>query len=146
MWTNLRIMQIKHIDNTVQENIELLKRLQKDCLPYDKVYDVSNGAWWVAYQDGKPIAFAGVVRSSRWNDTGYLCRSGVIRSARGRGVQKRLIRVRQLYAKKMGWSWLISDTYHNPPSSNSLISCGFRLFDPTNPWGAKGTLYWRKKL
>jgi hypothetical protein len=23
---------------------------------------------------------------------------------------------------------------------------GFRLFDPSVPWGAKGTLYWRLKL
>jgi hypothetical protein len=41
---------------------------------------------------------------------------------------------------------LITDTYLNPASSNSLISCGFRLFEPSNPWGARGTLYWRKKL
>jgi len=139
-------MKIKHIDTSLEENVELLKKLQKECLPHDKPYDITTGDWWIAYQDHKPIAFAGVIRSLRWSDTGYLCRSGVIRSHRGRGVQKRLIRVRQLYAKKMGWAWLITDTYHNPPSSNSLISCGFKLFDPTVPWGAKGTLYWRKKL
>lgn len=139
-------MNIKHIDSSVIENSELLYKLQKECLPYDKLYDVSQGAWWVAYKNDRPVGFAGIVRSSRWCDTGYLCRSGVIRSARGQGVQKRLIRVRQLYAKKMGWAWLITDTYHNPPSSNSLISCGFKLFEPTLPWGAKGTLYWRKHL
>lgn len=139
-------MKIKHIDTSVKENATLLYALQKECLPCDTIYNVADGAWWIAYQDGKPIGFAGLVRSSRWNDTGYLCRAGVIRGARGRGVQKRLIRVRALYAKKMGWTWLITDTYHNPPSSNSLISCGFKLFDPSAPWGAKGTLYWRKKL
>jgi GNAT superfamily N-acetyltransferase len=139
-------MQIKQIDTSVSGNAELLIRLQKECLPYDKIYDVSYGTWWVAYQDHRAIAFAGLVPSSRWLDTGYLCRSGVIAKSRGRGVQKRLIRVRQTYAKKMGWAWLITDTYHNPPSSNSLISCGFRLFEPSAPWGARGTLYWRKKL
>jgi GNAT superfamily N-acetyltransferase len=139
-------MKIKHIDTSVQANIDVLNKLQKECLPYDKPYKLSEGDWWVAYQDSKPIAFAGLVRSARWTDTGYLCRSGVIRSARGRGVQKRLIRVRQTYAKKLGWSWLITDTYYNPASSNSLISCGFKLYDPSVPWGAKGTLYWRKKL
>jgi GNAT superfamily N-acetyltransferase len=139
-------MKIKQIDTSVVENVELLYQLQTECLPYDKKYNVSDGVWWIAYQESRPVAFAGVVPSSRWRDTGYLCRSGVIKNYRGRGVQKRLIRVRQAYARKMGWAWLITDTYHNPPSSNSLISCGFRLFDPTNPWGAKGTLYWRKKL
>jgi GNAT superfamily N-acetyltransferase len=142
----INAMKIKQVDTSVVANVELLNTLQKECLPYDKTYDVSDGNWWVAHQDGKSIAFAGLVRSSRWGDTGYLCRSGVIPSARGRGVQKKLIRVRSLYAKKMGWAWLITDTYYNPASSNSLISCGFKLFDPSVPWGARGTLYWRKKL
>jgi hypothetical protein len=140
------MMKIKHIDTNVEENVALLNSLQKICLPYDKPYKVSAGNWWIAYQDNQPIGFAGIVPSARWSDVGYLCRSGVIFSARGRGTQKRLIRVRQIFAKKMGWSWLITDTTDNPPSSNSLISCGFKLYDPSIPWGGKNTLYWRKKL
>ena len=139
-------MKIKHVDTSVKENVELLNRLQKECLPYDKSYNVAEGNWWVAYQDDVPIGFAGVVPSARWSDVGYLCRSGVIYSHRGRGTQKRLIRVRQTFAKKIGWNWLITDTTCNPPSSNSLISCGFRLYEPSVPWGGKNTLYWRKKL
>ena len=49
-------------------------------------------------------------------------------------------------ARRLGWNWLITDTYDNPASSNSLISCGFKLYDPNVPWGTKGALYWRKKL
>jgi len=139
-------MKIKHIDASIEVNKELLLSMQKKILPYDKPFDVNEGNWWIAYQEGKPIGFAGLVRSARWTDTGYLCRAGVIPSARGRGVQKRLIRVRQLYAKKMGWAWLITNTFDNPASANSLISCGYKLYDPSIPWGAKGTLYWRKKL
>lgn len=139
-------MKIKHIDTSVGDNIELLNKLQRECLPSDTLYDVRCGDWWIAVQNGKAVGFAGIVRSARWIDTGYLCRSGVVRGARGHGIQKRLIRVRALFARKMGWAWLITDTYDNPPSSNSLISCGFKLFNPSVEWGAKGTLYWRKKL
>jgi len=139
-------MKIKHIDASIEVNKELLLSMQKKILPYDKPFDVSEGNWWIAYQDGIPIGFAGLVPSARWADTGYLCRAGVICSARGRGVQKRLIRVRQTFAKKIGWEYLITSTYDNPPSSNSLISCGFKLYEPLHPWGAKGTLYFRKKL
>jgi hypothetical protein len=27
-----------------------------------------------------------------------------------------------------------------------LIACGFKLFQPTKPWGFKNALYWRRKL
>jgi hypothetical protein len=27
-----------------------------------------------------------------------------------------------------------------------LIACGFKMFEPSKPWGCKDTLYWRKKL
>jgi hypothetical protein len=29
---------------------------------------------------------------------------------------------------------------------NSLIAIGFKMFNPTKPWGASMTLYWRLKL
>ena len=53
-----------------------------------------------------------------------LCRSGVIKSFRGKGIQKKLIRSRERFSRTLGWKWLITDTTDNPPSSNSLISCG----------------------
>jgi hypothetical protein len=62
------------------------------------------------------------------------------------GLQKRLIRVRERMARELGWAWLITDTFQNPPSANSLISCGFKNFAPTKPWGFAGANYWRKKL
>jgi GNAT superfamily N-acetyltransferase len=82
----------------------------------------------------------------RWIDTGYLCRAGVLSGYRGHGIQKKLIRARIRQAKALGWNWLVTDTYLNPASSNSLIATGFKLFEPSKPWGATQTLYWRKKL
>jgi GNAT superfamily N-acetyltransferase len=67
-------------------------------------------------------------------------------SHRGQGVQKRLIRARIRQARALGWNWLITDTYLNPASANSLIATGFKMYEPSQPWGAKQTLYWRLKL
>lgn len=139
-------MQIKLIDTSVQENFELVNRLQKETLPYDTLYNCREGWWWVAYENNRPCGFAGLVCSSRWTDCGYLCRSGVIREFRGRGLQKRLIRAREKMARRVGFNWLITDTTDNPPSSNSLIALQYRLFNPTIPWAGKHSLYWRKKL
>jgi GNAT superfamily N-acetyltransferase len=138
---------IRLVDAKDPQWYAVISALQLECLPGDTPYDHTIGYWHVAFtEDKKPIAFSGLVPSSRWSDCGYLCRAGVLPDHRGNGLQKRLIRVRIRQAKANGWAWLITDTYKNPPSSNSLISCGFKLFDPTVPWGAKGTLYWRYRI
>jgi len=140
-------MKIKRVDIRNLQIQDQLLVLQKKCLPSDAPFDTSQGYWWTVYDSHNlPCAFAGLVPSVRWLDTGYLCRAGVLPSHRGQGVQKRLIRARIRQARALGWDWLITDTYDNPASSNSLISTGFKLFDPSKPWGAKGTLYWRLKL
>ena len=140
-------MQIKRANLQSAEAQNVLSALQLICLPYDKPYPTNTGWWWIATNnDCEPIGFAGVVPSMRWADTGYFCRAGVVPDARGKGLQKRLIRVRIRQAKVNGWRWLITDTNENPASSNSLINTGFKLFEPSNPWGADNTLYWRLKL
>lgn len=139
-------MNIRAVNAKDPKVSALLTFLQLSTLGGDDPYDVSEGHWWIAYEGELPIGFAGVVQSVRWSDTGYMCRSGVLRAHRGKGVQKRLIRVREMKAKRLGWNWLISDTFNNPPSANSLISCGYRTFTPSRPWGFEGAIYWRKKI
>ena len=140
-------MQIKRANLKNAEAQNTLSALQELCLPYDKPHITNAGWWWIATDEkNEPIGFAGLVASTRWADTGYLCRAGVIPTARGKGLQKRLIRARLRQACCVGYRWVITDTYENPASSNSLIACGFKLFEPSVPWGANGTLYWRLKL
>lgn len=122
-------------------------RLQKETLPYDKPYEPVKGVWFIAYaENGDPAAYAGLVQSTQWGDTAYLCRAGVLYKYRGKGLQKRLIKARIRAAKIMGFNWLISDTSDNPPSANSLISAGFRMYDPSKPYALNNSLYWRLKL
>ena len=140
-------MKLKRVDIRHSQIQNELSVLQKKCLPFDTPSDTNYGYWWIVYDaSGLPSAFAGLVHSVRWIDCGYLCRSGVLPSHRGYGVQKRLIRVRVRQARALGWKWLITDTYQNPASANSLISTGFKMYEPSKPWGADGTLYWRLKL
>jgi GNAT superfamily N-acetyltransferase len=140
-------MKIKRVDIRSSTTQNALTVLQKKCLPSDTPADTTTGWWWIVYDAlNLPCAFGGLIPSVRWGDTGYLCRAGVLLSHRGQGVQKRLIRARVRQARALGWNWLITDTYENPASSNSLISTGFKLFEPSKPWGANGTLYWRLKL
>jgi GNAT superfamily N-acetyltransferase len=140
-------MKIKRVDIRSSQIQNELAALQKKCLPFDAPFDTTQGHWWIVYDaHNLPCAFAGIVPSVRWLDCAYLCRAGVIPNHRGQGIQKRLIRARIRQARALGFNWLITDTYLNPASSNSLISTGFKLFEPSQPWGAKQTLYWRLKL
>ena len=140
-------MQIRQVDPSSLHVLSMLMKLQKDCLPHDyPIFPDDKTYWWVAAEAGLPIGFACLTWSRRWSDTGYLSRAGVIRQARGKGVQKRLIKVRMAKAKRLGMNWLITDTTDNPPSANSLIACGFKMFEPSKPWANKQSLYWRKRI
>lgn len=132
---------------TTVGDLDAIACLQALALPDDAPCDVRIGAWWLMHSErGDPIAFAGLRMSSRWSDCMYLCRAGVDPDWRGRGIQKRLIAVRERHAKSLGMAWLITDTTRNPASANSLMARGFRMYEPAAPWGTRYTLYWRKRL
>lgn len=137
---------VRQVDGTGEKNFALLRWLQLEILPADEPLSSASGFWWLVCKQEQPVGFAGLTRSSQWTDAGYLCRSGLLIPARGQGLQKRLLRVREVRARALGWNWLITDTLHNPASANSLIGCGFKMFEPTNPWGIATTCYWRKDL
>jgi GNAT superfamily N-acetyltransferase len=127
--------------------VTLICYLQKKILPSDNIYKPDRGHWWVAYaEDGKPVAFAGLVRSIKWTDTGYLCRAGVLDGYTGHGLQKRLIQARVKQARKLGWNWCITDTTNNPASANSLINAGFKIYTPGQPWSFRNAIYWKYKV
>jgi GNAT superfamily N-acetyltransferase len=145
-FADFNTLMIKRVDIRKSSIQDRLLALQKTCLPYDIPIDTNFGCWWIATRNGRDIGFAGLTRAVSWTDCGYLCRAGVVPDARGQGLQKEFIRVRIRQAKALGWKWLVTDTTDNPASSNSLIACGFKLFEPSNPWGFKNALYWRRKL
>jgi GNAT superfamily N-acetyltransferase len=120
--------------------------LQAQILPSDVPFDTGTGWWWIADNESADVGFAGLVQSRQWNDAGYLCRAGVRHSARGKGLQKRLIQVRERKARAVGLRYLVTDTWNNPASANSLIACGFRMYLPRRPWAGEGALYWRKSI
>lgn len=109
--------------------------------------DITTGHWWIVEDETKAIVgYAGMVPNSGDPAQVYLCRSGVLREHRGNGLQKRLIKKRLDKARQLGFTEAVSDTFSNPWSGNSLISCGFRLFRPEYPWSYKGACYWKRQL
>lgn len=118
------------------------------CMPNDEQPDIAVGHWWLAYDPaGLPVAYAGLYQSRRYSNVGYLCSAGVLPDARGHGLQRRLVAVRERKARANGWGWMVTDTVpSNPASSNTLIRCGYRTYVPERPWRVTGAIFWRKTL
>jgi len=140
------MIRLKRIDPA--KSREVLDYLQVTCLPGDEPCEYKPADQWVIAMDGDiPVAF-GCVRPTP-NDPGtwYLARAGVIGSARGKGLQKRLIRWRVSAAKAAGATLIVTDcTNDNAASANSLIRAGFRVYDPQTAWAMPTSIYWRLDL
>jgi GNAT superfamily N-acetyltransferase len=126
-------------------DVDLLTALHLEIFPHDHIPAFNVGWWWIVDSSG-PVGFAGLHPSKRWRDAGYMIRAGVLDEHCGKGLQKRLIRARIAQARRVGFRWLITNTHDNPASCNALIGCGFRIYEPAEPWAAKGALYWRRAV
>lgn len=139
-----RAYRIKEADNDDVETLKALHTLTfgltapEDCFDY--------GKWWVVTYKREPIAFAGITPSTLGDGIGYLKRSGVLPDHRGRGLQRRLLRVREQYAASQGWHRAVTDTTENVPSANNMIRAGYILFDPKPRWAFEHSLYWTKTI
>jgi GNAT superfamily N-acetyltransferase len=137
--------RIREIDATDEDVADALADLHRATfLNSAPVPSFDEGHWWMAYHDGGPVAFAGVIPSTHFANAGYFCRVGVLREHRGHRLQLRLMRAMEGRARLNGWCSIVSDTTENVRSANNLIHAGYRLFMPACPWGWANTLYWRK--
>ena len=137
-----RIRTVDGQDDEISDTLEELHRFTFfDSAP---VPDFGLGHWWIVYHQSMPVAFAGLIASTRVEDAGYFCRVGVLREHWGKALQFRLMRALESTARNNGWFWIVSDTTENIPSANNFIRAGYRLYRPQHPWGWSQTLYWRK--
>lgn len=138
-----RIRKVSMDHAGVRENLAAMHDV---CFPgFDQVEPW--GDWWFVYEhtSPNPVAFAGLWKSQRTEGAGYLSRAGVMPGARGHGLQRRLIKVREAEARKKRWTVLFSDTFPgNAASLNNLFACGFRAFVPSELWCGGDWIYLRK--
>jgi hypothetical protein len=139
-----RIREVDGHDDEIADTLADLHQLTFfDGAP---IPEFDQGHWWIAFHDSIPVAFAGVIPSTRAVNAGYFCRVGVLRKHCGNALQLRLMRALELRAWRKGWGWIVSDTTDNLASANNFIRAGYRLYRPLNPWAWPNTLYWRKSI
>ena len=100
------------------------------CFPTCKHFRSRPGDhWWVVTDRGRVVAFAGL----RLHKSGYaeLTRCGVAPWARGRGLQRELIRRRVSWARRKGCTRVWTYTFkRNSQSRRNLVASGFE-FSPS---------------
>jgi predicted acetyltransferase len=138
------------LDKKDTTSLQVIAKLDKKCFVGDHPVSLKDTYWWIAYSEaGNPVGFSGLrlCRKKENRGLGYFSRAGVIKSYRGHGTQKKMIRARLKKAKQLGLTHCV--TYvkgFNLASANSLISCGFKMYSPHYKWGGKAALYFIKCL
>jgi GNAT superfamily N-acetyltransferase len=128
-----RIREVDGDDDDIAETLAELHRLTFfDTAP---VPPFDQGHWWLAFRGSRPVAFAGIVPSTRTPRTGYFCRVGVLRRYCGNGLQLRLMRAVEWRARRNGWRWVVSDTTHKRRISQQLHSWRLPAVSASMPMG-----------
>ena len=104
------------------------------------------GYWWLAWDDKEPVAFAGMIKSTLVKGAYYFHRVGVLKEARGHGLQRRLMRTIEAKAFKLGADRIVSDTTENIPRAVNFCLAGYLPFQPVYPWAFPHSIYWTKEL
>lgn len=138
---------IREVDGDDEATADTLKDLHEQTfLHHAPIPDFSEGHWWLAHCEGKPVAFAGVILSTRAVNAGYFTRVGVLQKHCGNGLQLRFMRAIERRSRDNGWQQVVSDTTDNLSSANNFIKAGYRLYMPEFPWSFPNALYWRKRV
>lgn len=137
---------------TSRADMEAIRRLDRTCFPEDAPVDLTRNrsAWWIATSGREVVGYSGGYSRSRGVLGSFAIeRQGVRPKARGQGLQRRMIRVAEAYARREGLAHVVTYTRpDNIPSANNFIRCGYLLTRdhtgrgaPDGPW-----LRWRKPL
>lgn len=139
--------RIRAVDGQDEDVADLLAEIHRfTFLDAATIPNFQRGHWWLAYRNGAPVGFAGLIASTHVRNAGYFSRVGVLRNHCGNGLQLRFMRAVEAQARRNGWAAVVSDTTDNVASANNFIQAGYRLYRPKNPWAWSNTLYWRKLM
>jgi GNAT superfamily N-acetyltransferase len=113
--------------------------------------DLGN-VYWMAKMQGSPVGYCSVrplrkwSGEPRWGESVFLSRAGLLKLARGKGTQRRMIRKRLQWARSEGFKRACTYTsYDNVPSMRSLIREGFMPYKPEY-WWAGDVVYFEREL
>jgi len=136
------------------KNVALIRSLEDRIFGSDASYfegPERGNFYWLVKRGAVPVGYCSV-RPSVFDPTHtvFLSRSGVLHAARGKGLQRRMIRVRVAWARARRYKFAV--TYcstSNIWSARNLFTEGFQPWwppDEVGPWAGEDVMYFRKML
>lgn len=141
---------IHEIDGgTFSDDIQKFNKLVAEWPPLSQNH-LEDGHWWLVYDvdnDGPPVAFAGMVEMLPFRGCGYLKRCFVKPDFHGHGLQYRLMLARELKAKQLGWTMLVSEcNAENKWSASNFLKAGYERIEPEQFWAKRDDQYFAKMI
>lgn len=111
--------EVREVDGTLfADTLHGFNSLAPETFPPLKLHHLESGFWWLAYLDDEAVAFAGLVPMTPFKGYGYLKRCYVKPDHYGHGLQFRLMCAREVKARQLEWTHLVSECL----STNSFSS------------------------
>lgn len=127
------------------KNIDIVKELHAKTFPADSFDQIKNSTYWLVWCNDEPVGFCSVRELDR--EILFLSRAGLLHSARGHGLHKRMIQVRIRWAIRQGYGKIITyTTIDNIQSSSNLEKCGLKRYLPDYSYAGKNVLYYMRDL
>lgn len=128
------------------DDVEEARTLHELAFPAD-TWVGDDHTFWVAKEEGRVMGFCSAIHWEGGNLV-FLSRAAVVKSARGRGLHKRMIQARCQWAWKSKGAVLVITytTLQNYASMTNLLATGFKFYKPANPWVGNRVHYFRLGL
>ena len=125
------------------ENIVLLNT---EIFPCDPLEIDQKSRGWLVYHQNNPIGFC-TMRMLE-DKIAFMDRGGILDEHRGKGIHKRLIKVRERYARAHGSEVIITYVMEdNYASLFTLVRHGYKMYEPDYAYaGVKGVIYLQKDI
>lgn len=118
---------------------------QSEFFPEDPIDDIQDHSWFLAKIGTQVVGWSGYKIKSEEEVEIY--RTGVLPAFQNQGIKRKMVRAMERHAKGRGY--LIMKSYcdiDNVTSANSLISSGYKLYNPATPYCDGPWIYWKKRL
>lgn len=115
------------------EDIDEVRELHSLTFPLDEWVGDDREFWIARDAGGRTVGFCAATYQPATNIVS-LDRAGVVGEAQGAGLQKRMIRARVAWARRIGATGAISYiALRNYQSMVNLLKCGFRFYTSETP-------------
>lgn len=139
------IEEVDGSDPDIAKTLHHFNSLAPELFPELSESHLLDGYWWLVYHGDEPVAFAGLV-SFEIGNVSYFKRCYVLPDHVGHGLQLRLMFVREVKARELGYAQIVSECAGDSHSNPNFRRAGFEQFEPEQKWGKPGDVYWRKTL